>query len=68
MTIIRLFICCRCHAILDEKDTEKEIPCSCSGRMFKYAAPTKMNVMKYFSHHPRMLKIWFIENVLKRNS
>ena len=67
-TIIRLFLCVRCGSVLSEEDTGKENPCGCGGRMFKYASPTMWNVVRFFFFHPKMIGLWFKENVLKRNS
>lgn len=67
-TVIELRRCYRCGWISDVKYYESGDGCrSCGGRHLQPAHPTKINILKYFINHPSRLKIWILENVIKRN-
>ena len=62
-TVIKLYSCMKCGAILDEIDTMKQEPCPCGGRMMKPTQPTRWTVFRYVARHPGALWTWFKENV-----
>lgn len=55
-TVIKLYECWKCLAIMDESDTERpEAPCKCGSRMLRPAHPTMRNIVRYFLRKPAML-------------
>lgn len=63
-TVIKLYSCWKCSAIMDESDTERpEAPCACGSRMVRPAEPTRRNIARYFIKKPKMLLVFLKELV-----
>lgn len=68
-TVIKLYACYKCEAVMDESDTERaEAPCKCGSRMVRPAPPTKKNIVKYILRKPKVILLWVKENVFRRHS
>ena len=66
-TVIRLYYCRKCGAIMDEAETTRPKPCpNCECRMLGLASPTVWNKLRYLRRHPRLVWVWVKENVFKR--
>lgn len=64
-TVIRLYGCKKCGSVMDEDETKTEKPCpNCDCRMMGLMAPTWWNIFRYVRRHPKVIFLWFKENVL----
>jgi len=65
-TIINLYKCRSCGRLRHDKELNSGIRCSCGSGSVTIAKPTILNMFRYFLNNPKMIKVWFNENV-KRN-